>query len=80
MDDQLTTCLLKIIRFVNDKKDHIPPITTSDANPFPFQVRIYNNIYFTHCSYGFISYGFIKIFHIYNRLLFLLQRILGVQC
>ncbi|CAG8585944.1 5563_t:CDS:2 [Funneliformis caledonium] len=40
MDDQLATCLLDIIRFVNDKKDHIPPITTSDINPFPFQIVI----------------------------------------
>jgi autophagy-related protein 101 len=45
MSAQLTTCFLNIIRFINDKKDHIPPITTLEANPFPFQVCIYNTIF-----------------------------------
>ncbi|CAG8509009.1 18080_t:CDS:2 [Rhizophagus irregularis] len=40
MSAQLTTCFLNIIRFINDKKDHIPPITTLEANPFPFQIVI----------------------------------------
>ncbi|CAG8439222.1 6542_t:CDS:2 [Diversispora eburnea] len=40
MDKQLYSCLFNIIRFVNDKKDHIPPITTPDANPFPYQIVI----------------------------------------
>ncbi|CAG8500539.1 5282_t:CDS:2 [Acaulospora morrowiae] len=40
MDRQLSSCLFDIIRFVNDKKDHIPPITTSDENPFPYQIVI----------------------------------------
>ncbi|CAG8695179.1 15975_t:CDS:2, partial [Cetraspora pellucida] len=40
MDRQLSACLFKIIRYVNDKKDHIPPITSLDANPFPYQIAI----------------------------------------
>ena len=30
----------KIIGIVNRDKDHIPPITTTDANPFPYQVVV----------------------------------------
>lgn len=29
---------LKIVNTVNRDKDHIPPITTSDTNPFPYQI------------------------------------------
>jgi hypothetical protein len=72
MDAQLTTCLLNIIRFVNDKKDHIPPITTSDANPFPFQVRTYNALFYYFILHVLIFFR--------NRSLFLLRQILGVQC
>ncbi|RIB09839.1 autophagy-related protein [Gigaspora rosea] len=46
MDRQLSTCLFNIIRYVNDKKDHIPPITSLDANPFPYQVNYSLYIYF----------------------------------
>ncbi|KAI9837516.1 MAG: hypothetical protein M1819_007167 [Sarea resinae] len=31
---------MKIITMVNRDKDHIPPITTSEANPFPYQILI----------------------------------------
>lgn len=30
----------KIISIVNRDKDHIPPITTTDANPFPYQIVV----------------------------------------
>ena len=30
----------KIINIVNRDKDHIPPITTTDANPFPYDIVI----------------------------------------
>jgi autophagy-related protein 101 len=30
----------KIIAIVNRDKDHIPPITTTDANPFPYQIVV----------------------------------------
>jgi len=31
---------LKIVRIVNQNKEHIPPITTSEANPFPYQINL----------------------------------------
>ncbi|RUS20716.1 DUF1649-domain-containing protein [Endogone sp. FLAS-F59071] len=38
MEKHLNQCLEKILRIVNEKKEHIPPITSNDGNPFPFQV------------------------------------------
>lgn len=31
---------MKVIQMVNKDKEHIPPITTSDANPFPYTVEL----------------------------------------
>jgi len=31
---------LKIVGIVNQHKDHIPPITTSEMNPFPYQIDL----------------------------------------
>lgn len=31
---------MKIITLVNRDKDHIPPITTSETNPFPFHIEL----------------------------------------
>lgn len=31
---------LKIVNTVNRDKDHIPPITTNDTNPFPYQIAL----------------------------------------
>ena len=31
---------MKIITLVNRDKDHIPPITTSETNPFPFHIDL----------------------------------------
>lgn len=31
---------LKIITIVNRDKDHIPPITTSETNPFPYHIDL----------------------------------------
>ncbi|RKU43559.1 hypothetical protein DL546_002731 [Coniochaeta pulveracea] len=30
----------KIVTYVNTHKDHIPPITTMESNPFPYQISI----------------------------------------
>jgi Autophagy-related protein 101 len=38
MEGQLTAALRKIV-FLTQRTDHIPPITTNEANPFPYQVR-----------------------------------------
>lgn len=36
----LHNTIMKIITLVNAHKDHIPPITTSEHNPFPFHINI----------------------------------------
>ncbi|KAG1057037.1 hypothetical protein G6F43_001109 [Rhizopus delemar] len=38
MESQLSQCLLTILKIVNEQKEHIPSITTIDANPFPYQI------------------------------------------
>ncbi|KAI1928299.1 hypothetical protein LOZ58_001009 [Ophidiomyces ophidiicola] len=38
MEKTLHTAAFRILAIVNQGKDHIPPITTSDANPFPYQI------------------------------------------
>ncbi|KAI5863263.1 DUF1649-domain-containing protein [Durotheca rogersii] len=40
MEQTLLTTAMKIVTSVNSHKDHIPPITTSDANPFPYQINV----------------------------------------
>lgn len=40
MTKSLEKAAHKIIGIVNRDKDHIPPITTTDANPFPYQVVV----------------------------------------
>ncbi|KAI1344125.1 DUF1649-domain-containing protein [Xylariaceae sp. FL0016] len=39
-EQTLFTTAMKIITCVNSHKDHIPPITTSEANPFPYQINV----------------------------------------
>lgn len=31
---------MKIVNIANREKDHIPPITTTEANPFPYQIVV----------------------------------------
>ncbi|KAI9766827.1 MAG: hypothetical protein M1840_006303 [Geoglossum simile] len=38
METQLQKTAMKIVATVNREKDHIPPITTSESNPFPYQI------------------------------------------
>lgn len=40
MEAMLLKAAMKIVTTVNREKDHIPPITTSEANPFPYQIVI----------------------------------------
>jgi autophagy-related protein 101 len=40
MSKSLEKAAHKIIAIVNRDKDHIPPITTADANPFPYQIVV----------------------------------------
>jgi autophagy-related protein 101 len=38
MESMLQREALRIVAIVNKDKDHIPPITTSESNPFPYQI------------------------------------------
>lgn len=38
MENMLQKAALKILAVVNRDKDHLPPITTTDANPFPYRI------------------------------------------
>ncbi|RFU35846.1 hypothetical protein B7463_g451, partial [Scytalidium lignicola] len=38
MEAMLLKAAMKIVTTVNREKDHIPPITTSETNPFPYQI------------------------------------------
>jgi len=40
METMLLKTAMKIVSTVNQHKEHIPPITTSEANPFPYQINI----------------------------------------
>ncbi|KAH6850081.1 hypothetical protein B0I37DRAFT_103990 [Chaetomium sp. MPI-CAGE-AT-0009] len=36
----LHNTIMKAVTLANAHKDHIPPITTSDSNPFPYQIHV----------------------------------------
>jgi autophagy-related protein 101 len=40
MEQTLLTTVTKIVTSVNQHKDHIPPITTSETNPFSYQINV----------------------------------------
>lgn len=40
MEKSLQKTALKVINIVNRDKDHIPPITTTEMNPFPYQITV----------------------------------------
>ncbi|EPB87121.1 hypothetical protein HMPREF1544_06047 [Mucor circinelloides 1006PhL] len=40
VENQFTQNLMKILKIVNDYKEHIPSITTTEGNPFPYQIAI----------------------------------------
>ncbi|KAI2639642.1 DUF1649-domain-containing protein [Hypomontagnella submonticulosa] len=40
MEQTLLTTVMKIVTCVNSHKEHIPPITSSEANPFPYQITV----------------------------------------
>ncbi|KAF1983420.1 DUF1649-domain-containing protein [Aulographum hederae CBS 113979] len=40
MEKSLQKTAMKIITIVSKEKDHIPPITTTDTNPFPYQILV----------------------------------------
>lgn len=40
MESSLQKTAMKIVSTVNKEKDHIPPITTSEQNPFPYRIVV----------------------------------------
>lgn len=40
IENQVREILLSIVGVVNTNKEHIPPITTTDATPFPYQIVV----------------------------------------
>ena len=40
METSLQKTALKIVTIVNGNKEQIPPITTSETNPFPYQITL----------------------------------------
>ncbi|EXJ71880.1 uncharacterized protein A1O5_04381 [Cladophialophora psammophila CBS 110553] len=40
MESSLQKTAMKIVAIVNTDKDHIPPITTSEQNPFPYRIFV----------------------------------------
>ena len=40
MEASLQKAVLKVVNTVNDDKSHIPPITTNETNPFPYQILV----------------------------------------
>lgn len=40
MEKQLQAAAMNIVKTVNQDRDHIPPITTNESNPFPYQILI----------------------------------------
>lgn len=40
MERSLQKAAMKIVTLVNDERNHIPPITTNETNPFPYQILV----------------------------------------
>ncbi|KAF2418014.1 DUF1649-domain-containing protein [Tothia fuscella] len=40
MEKSLQKTAMKIVNIVNKNKDHIPPITVAETNPFPYQILV----------------------------------------
>lgn len=40
MEQGLQEACLRVLEYVNEGRSYIPPITTNEANPFPFQILV----------------------------------------
>ncbi|KAI9487177.1 MAG: hypothetical protein EXX96DRAFT_552110 [Benjaminiella poitrasii] len=40
IENQFIQCLMKVLNIANEYKEHIPSITTTEGNPFPYQVAV----------------------------------------
>lgn len=54
MEQNLAAALWKVVR-ATEKTDHIPPITTNEANPFPYQVYIILTYFITEDYYSCVT-------------------------
>ena len=55
MESSLQKNFLKIVNIVNRDRDHIPPITVSETNPFPYRIVV--NPKQTLAQQGLEGYG-----------------------
>lgn len=46
---------MNIVKIVNRDKEHIPPITTSETNPFPYEIVLNPRAEYDGKSIGFFS-------------------------
>ena len=40
MEKGLQEACLRVLEYVNEERSYIPPITTNEANPFPYQILV----------------------------------------
>lgn len=40
MEKSLQKAAMKVVSIASEEKDHIPPITTNETNPFPYQILV----------------------------------------
>lgn len=40
MERSLQKAVMRVVGIVNRERAHIPPITTNESNPFPYQVLV----------------------------------------
>ena len=40
MEKSLQEAAMKVVSLVNAERGHIPPITTNETNPFPYQILV----------------------------------------
>ena len=40
MEKNLQKAVMRIVELVNKERNHIPPITTNESNPFPYQILV----------------------------------------
>jgi autophagy-related protein 101 len=40
MESGLEKAAMQVVEYVNRERAHIPPITSSDGNPFPYQILV----------------------------------------
>jgi hypothetical protein len=49
LEKDLQRVLLSIVKFVNENKNHIPPLVNKDLTPFPYEVSNRIILILTYC-------------------------------